>query len=316
MGTFVDFKDTGLALNISFDSDLFKFQIAGEAVGTKLTAPTDFKLTGYLNNEVEDYLRNRLPELMEDAKEKYDEKSSSALTTLENAKTEVKKLQVQIDALWARDEAAVSAAQRSLNMAQAAVQQAEKHVEELDSTISHLEKEIDDLPWYLKWEAVGLGAAIAATYVAKEAALGVLEAARFTLQEASAATAATPYVDPEIGALVVAKGTAIAALDVAEASVKGVNYILDNILTASANVTPGVIDLFNPEYLYLHSEFTSIKKGDLGHLTVRGWFVGRHVEFDVEVNLSLAEHLAKEIWNWIAECFGDHGQLNYSEYLV
>jgi hypothetical protein len=41
-----------------------------------------------------------------------------------------------------------------------------------------------------------------------------------------------------------------------------------------------------------------------------------HVDFSVDLNIALAEHLASRVWKWMANCFGDDGALHFNNYII
>eukprot|EP00298_Acanthocystis_sp_HF-20_P014229 c20682_g1_i1.p1 GENE.c20682_g1_i1~~c20682_g1_i1.p1 ORF type:complete len:1880 (+),score=814.44 c20682_g1_i1:2-5641(+) len=315
MGTLVEFSDQGITLDVAFGSDLFNFTLDCSSVGP-LTHPTDFSVAGTINNQVLDYLNKTLPTYLDNAKSEFDQKFGDAVQSLESARANLASLQQQIDTIRQRDAALQTDAEKALTNAQMSVQSAKNQVDSLGSRISDLESEIRGLKWYQEWKAVPLGAEIAGLYIAKEAADGALDLAIDALKLAEAAVDHAQVLDPELDALVVSYGIANASITALEATLLGINKVLDNIATFDEKVIKGLAILFNPELISVSGSLADIKKLSLAHITVVGWFLGDHVSFDLNIDLSLGEHLVSAIWSWIAHRFGDDGQLSYAEFRI
>jgi len=307
----VQITDSNFAIYVgmSLFNDLFKFSLNCSCVGP-VSSPTDFSVSADLNNELFDYLENEIPKKITASESAVDNSLEAAQATVASKQADLQVLDDEIAKFESQDEQALDEAQAKLLSAQLDLERAQQHVDSLQQQIDDLKSKIDHLPWYLKWEAVGYGTAIAALYVAKETATGVLDLAKLAVEAAAKAVSILPVVDPRIVPLKVAHGAAQAALDAAVAILKATEDVYDGIMDMAKEVVTWPGKILNLQQLHIDSSLSGIKRGDLANLHVKGTFFEHNVDITVSIDLTSLESMTEAIWHELVKLFAHKTTLN------
>eukprot|EP00762_Andalucia_godoyi_P006611 ANDGO_05056.mRNA.1 hypothetical protein len=304
MAADIQLSDTSAMVYVEFKlGSLLDFLMNCSAAGSDFHHPTDFSVLAELNDGLLDWVSTKIPEYAQQAKADADSAFDKVLADLQDKKNSLDSISAEIDAIKAQDQRDLSAAEQKFLDAKADVVRFQSHVDELQSSINADEDARSHCKWYQLTCKGWYDVKIAALWVAKHVADGVLEVAVGVLDVAEAALEKIPEVDPRVLTLEAERGVALAAISVAEAAVEAAESVTNMIDNTISWVARGLGKVFNIEHALLSGSLSKIKAGDLADVQLEGYFLGKHVDFNVDINLQLLDNFAADIWHALMKMF-------------
>jgi predicted nucleic acid-binding Zn-ribbon protein len=292
----VELDDERAMVFVEFKDNLFDFLMNLTSIG-ELPHPSDFSVLGELNDGVLDWISQNIPKEVDKAKSVVDKELDEALDWLKKKQTSVDGIEDQIKKIKAEDQRVLSAAEKKVLNAKNDVARMKAHVDQLSNEIHDYEDKLHHLHWYEAWKKVKYSAIIAGLWVAKEAADGVLDIAEGVLDLAEKALEHIPDVDPRVIALEAEHGVAEAALVAAEEVVKATRASFDGLAKVIEWAAKEVGEIFNVEEAMISGSFSKLKQGDLCDVELKGVFIGHHVDFNVDLDLTSIDKFLADIWH-------------------
>eukprot|EP01028_Stygiella_incarcerata_P004406 TRINITY_DN1961_c0_g1_i1.p1 TRINITY_DN1961_c0_g1~~TRINITY_DN1961_c0_g1_i1.p1 ORF type:complete len:1801 (+),score=542.84 TRINITY_DN1961_c0_g1_i1:184-5586(+) len=292
----VELDDERAMVFVEFKESLFDFLMNLTSIG-QLPHPSDFSVLGELNDGVLDWVSKHIPEEVDKAKSDVDKELDDALDWLKKKQAGVDSIEDQIKKIKAEDQRELSDAEKKVLDAKNDVARAKSHVDQLSNEIHDYEDKLHHLHWYQAWKQVKYRAIIAGLWVAKEAADGVLDIAEGVLDLAEKALEKLPDIDPRVIALEAEHGVAEAALVAAEEVVKATRASLDGLAKVIEWAAKEVGEIFNIEEAMISGSYSKLKKGDLCDVELKGVFIGHHVDFNVDLDLTSIDKFLSNVWH-------------------
>jgi len=292
----IDDEGIILYINCSLLHSLFRFVLDCRSQGP-LKDPDDFTVYAALNNEVQDYIMDKIPDEVNKARDNIDDRLQGAIDDLKAKQDNLDVITKTIDADRAQDQSAMSDANRKLDDAQRSVESAKAKVDNLQNSIDDFKQKLHDVHWYEIWKETEYAAAIAGLEIAKGAADLALITANGVLELCEAAVGTASTLDPRILAAEAEHGLAEAALVSAEKILGALQDMNDGVAKIERFIARAIGTFFNIEVLEVDGSLTRIKKGDLCSLHIKGIFCDIHFDIHVDVDLHLIDNFVSATWS-------------------
>jgi hypothetical protein len=303
MATDVELSDADTHAYVKFAlGDLLNFLMNCSAVGD-LHHPSDFSVLAELNDELLDWVSDKIPQYALDAKEEADSEFEKVKADLDQKQADLDSISQQIDAIKAEDQRELTEDEQKCIDAKADLERAKAKVDGLQNSIDSEENALHSCS---RWNLFCKGyhaAKIAALWVEKHVADAALDVAIDVVNAAEAVLEKIPDVDPRVLALEAERGLAEAALKLAEIAVdaaESLTNMIDNVIAWVAKEAGRVLNI---EHALLSGSLAAIKSGDLAHVELEGYFIGQHVNLSLDINLALLDNFAEDIWHLLRKLF-------------
>jgi len=298
LDTEIKIDDDGIILyiNCSLLHSLFTFVLDCQSQGP-LKNPDDFSVYAAINNEVQDYIMEKMPAEVNKARDSIDDHLQSAIDDLKAKQDNLVGIEKTIDADRAQDQIAMGDADRKLDDAQRAVESAKSKVDNLQNSIDDYKQKLHDVHWYEVWKETEYAAAIAGLEIAKGTADLALLAAKGVLELCEKAVGTASTLDPRILAAETEHGLAEAALVAAQKFLGAIQDLNDGVAKIERFLARAIGTFFNIEVLEVDGSLARIKKGDLCSLHVKGIFCDIHFDIHVDVDLHLIDNFVSATWS-------------------